>query len=58
MNERPINEENVEIQEEVSEKPSFKELMFKEVSTLIGGILIGGTAALFLLILLIIALCK
>lgn len=37
-----------------SDDNSLKEILSKKVSTLVGGILIGGVALLFLLILLII----
>lgn len=60
MNETQTNETRVEEKQEVVEEKnsSFKELMQKNVSTLIGGILIGGVTLIFLLTLLIIWLAK
>lgn len=49
--------QNVSINEK-AEQGSLKELMQKKVSTLLGGIIIGGVALLFLLTLLIIWLAR
>lgn len=55
-----MNETQVEEKEELKEEKenSFKDLMLKKVSTLVGGILIGGVTLIFLLTLLIIWLAK
>lgn len=48
VNETPVKKKKIDI----------KELMLKKVSTLIGGIVIGSVALLFLLVVLLICLCK
>ncbi len=53
----PLNKEELEEESKTPDK-SFKGLMFKRVSTLIGSFLICGVAVLFLLTLLIIWLCR
>ena len=60
MNETQVKETQVEEKEELKEEKenSFKDLMLKKVSTLVGRILIGGVTLIFLLTLLIIWLAK
>ncbi len=47
-----------ELVEEKAEQASFKEIMQRNVSTLLGGIVVGGVALVFLLTLLIIWLAS
>lgn len=58
MNSAKEQKNQNQVVEEKAEQSSWKELMQKNVSTLLGGIIIGGVALLFLLTLLIIWLAR